>query len=98
MTSDDPHDLTYADALAAAQPRIAELGAHLTALADQVMAAWKEVEPAIRAWVAQAATLTEQQWMDESESTRAFYETWRQWFAEHDAEHDAEQASEQEEK
>lgn len=92
MVNDDPNapsDLTYADALAAAQPRIAELGAHLTALADQVLAGWQEVEPAIRAWVAHAATLTEQQWMDEPESTRAFYETWRQWFVEHDAGHDA---------
>ena len=93
MTTSDsqyPNDLTYAGALVAAQPRIAELGLHLTALADQVMAAWQEVEPAIRAWVAHAATLTEQQWMDEPESTRAFYETWRHWFAAHDSEHDAE--------
>lgn len=87
MTTDDPNvpsDLTYADALAAAQPRIAELGAHLTALADQVLAAWQEVEPAIRAWVAQADTLTEQQWMDEAIETLEFYEFWTRWFAEHD--------------
>lgn len=90
---DQANDLTYAEALAAAQPRIAELGAHLTALADQVLATWQEVEPAIRAWVARAAMLTEQQWMDEPESTRAFFETWRQWFAEHDSGPDSEQRS-----
>jgi len=84
MTTDDPRDFTYADALEAARPRLAEMGAHMTALADQVLAAWQEIEPALRAWVANADTLTEQQWMDEPESTRAFFDYWRAWFAEHD--------------
>ena len=91
MVNDDPNapsDLTYAEALAALRdtPRFAEVQSAFIAAADQMMALWREVEPAIRAWVACAATLTEQQWLDEPESTRAFYETWRQWFAEHDSE------------
>ena len=94
-----PRDLTYAEALAAAQPRIADFSASLSARIDQFVAVWQEVEPSLRAWVTRAATLTEQQWMDEAESTRTFYETWRQWFAEHDAEHDpAEHDAEQEPK
>ena len=95
MTTSDshcPNDLSYAEALAALRdsPRFADRQAAFTAAADQLMTAWQEVEPAIRAWVARAATFTEQQWMDEAESTRAFYDTWRQWFAEHDAEHSSE--------
>ena len=99
MTTDDqhagnaPHDLSYAEVLAALHdsPRFADRQAAFTAAADQLMTAWQEVEPAIRAWVARAATLTEQQWRGEPETTRAFFETWRQWFAEHDATAGAEQ-------
>jgi hypothetical protein len=95
MTTDDPHDFTYAEALAALRdsPRFAEFQVAFTALADQVLAMWQEVEPAIRTWVDQAAKLTEQQWMDEPERTRAFYESWREWFAEHEGEYEGERDS-----
>lgn len=83
--TDDPNDQTYAEALKAAQPRIADLSADLSATAEQLLTLFQEVEPALRAWVARADALTEQQWMDEAVETRAFYDIWTRWFAEHDA-------------
>lgn len=94
MTTNDQHDgaaascdLTYAEALAALHDsaRFAARQVAFTAVADQVMAAWQGVESDIRAWVARMATLTEQQWRSEPETTHAFYEAMRQWFTEHDA-------------
>ena len=43
----------------------------------QVDAAWREVEPELRAWVAEADTLTEPDWQDESESTHELYDRLR---------------------
>lgn len=77
MTTNDPRDLTYAEALARAQPRLAELRVAVSAAIDQALAFWRDVEPSVRAWVAEADRLTEQQWMDQAESTRAFYDTMR---------------------
>ena len=75
--TDDPRDLTYTEALAAAQPRLATLRVAVGAAIDQALAFWRDVEPSVRAWVAEADRLTEQQWMDQAESTRAFYDKMR---------------------
>ena len=73
----DANDHSFTEAVAAAIPR-------WTALSHQIAAAWQAIEPSIRAWIADADTLTEQQWMDESEGARTFYDTWKAWLAEHD--------------
>lgn len=55
--------------------RLAEQhGPYLTHLSDQLAAHWRDMEPSIRAWVAQADTLTASQWMDEADETRERYE------------------------
>lgn len=76
MTS-DANDHTYVEAMNAALPR-------WRALVQKFADMWKTIEPSLRTWIADADTLTEQQWMDEAESTRAFYDYWKQWFVEHD--------------
>jgi hypothetical protein len=85
MTADG-NDLSYADALKAMQLRLSTMRMYLNACMDEVGAVWRDIAPRLHDWLALADTFTEQQWMDEPESTRAFYETWRQWFAEQDAE------------
>jgi hypothetical protein len=57
----------------------------LTGALDQVDAAWGEIEPVVRAWVAEADTLTEQDWQDEPESTRALYDGLKRILAAYDA-------------
>jgi hypothetical protein len=46
---------------------------------------WQDVEPAIRDWVAEADTLTEQDWQALPSATRVLYEGFKRILAEYDA-------------
>ena len=60
--TNDTNDLTYAEALQAAQPRIAEARASLTALSDQAQAYIRDAAAALRAWMARMAPLFARMW------------------------------------
>jgi hypothetical protein len=60
--TDDANDLSYAEALAAAAPRIAEVQASMTARLDQAQAFLRDVATALRAWMAQVAPLVVRVW------------------------------------
>ena len=46
---------------------------------------WHDVEPAIREWVAEGDTLTEQDWHEVPEATRVLFEGLKRILAEYDA-------------
>ncbi len=68
------------------QEALADVQTHVVHLADQMAAYWRDAEPMLREWVAAADQLTEAQWMDEAESSRAFYDKLKALLAKIDAE------------
>jgi len=62
MTTDNPNDLSYAEALVVAAPRIAELKVSVTAQLDQAQAFIRDACAAIRVWLAQVAPLFRRLW------------------------------------
>ncbi len=75
-------DLSFREAVELARPR---MEMQWTALCDQMTAWWRDLEPFLRDFVAAGDTLTENDWLDVPEDTRRQYDTWRVFFAEHDA-------------
>lgn len=60
--TNDANDLTYAEALEAAAPRIDALKVTLTAKLDQAQAFMRDVTAALRRWMAQVAPFFARVW------------------------------------
>lgn len=90
--SGDPRDRTFRQALTDALPRLeAAVAERLT----YVISVWQQIEPRVRAFVADGDTLSEQDWQDQPEATHALYVKMKGLLAEYDAERAQQQDGEE---